>query len=129
MVQNALVLAQQNSNNSGELIFAVIYLAIAVLVIAGFWKTFAKAGEPGWAAIIPIFNMYILLKIAGRPWWWLVLYFVPIVSLVIWVVVSVDIAKAYGKGTGFGVGLALLPFIFFPVLGFSDAQYQGPVSR
>ncbi|MCC6970734.1 MAG: hypothetical protein IT434_10985 [Phycisphaerales bacterium] len=129
MVQNALVLAQQSSNNAGELIFAVIYLAIAILVIAGFWKTFAKAGEPGWAAIIPIFNTYILLKIAGRPWWWLVLYFIPIVSLVVWIVVAIDIAKAFGKGTGFGVGLALLPFIFFPVLGFSDAQYQGPVSR
>jgi hypothetical protein len=122
MVQNALVLAQQSSNNAGELIFAVIYLAIAILVIAGFWKTFAKAGEPGWAAIIPIFNTYILLKIAGRPWWWLVLYFIPIVSLVVWIVVAIDIAKAFGKGTGFGVGLALLPFIFFPVLGFSDAQ-------
>lgn len=121
--------AQQSSNTAGELIFSVLYLALVILVIAGFWKVFSKAGEPGWAAIIPLFNMYIILKIAGRPWWWLILYFIPIVSLVIWVVVSVDIAKAFGKGTGFGIGLALLPFIFFPVLGFSDAQYQGPVSR
>ncbi|MCC6229741.1 MAG: signal peptidase I [Phycisphaerales bacterium] len=122
-------MAQQSSNTAGELIFTVVYLALVILVIAGFWRVFSKAGEPGWAAIIPIFNVYILLKIAGRPWWWLILYFIPIVSLVIWVVVSVDIAKAFGKGTGFGIGLALLPFIFFPVLGFSDAQYQGPVSR
>ncbi|MFO0836250.1 MAG: DUF5684 domain-containing protein [Phycisphaerales bacterium] len=129
MMQSALVLAQQSSNTAGELIFSVIYLGLVILVIAGFWKTFAKAGEPGWAAIIPIFNIYILLKIAGRPWWWLILCFVPIVSLVVWVVVSVDIAKAYGKGTGFGIGLCLLPFIFFPILGFSEAQYQGPVSR
>lgn len=128
-MQTALVLAQQSSNTAGELIFLVLYLALVILVIAGFWKVFSKAGEPGWAAIIPLFNMYIILKIAGRPWWWLILYFIPIVSLVIWVVVSVDIAKAFGKGTGFGIGLALLPFIFFPVLGFSDAQYQGPVSR
>ncbi len=129
MMQTALVMAQQSSNTAGELIFTVVYLALVILVIAGFWRVFSKAGEPGWAAIIPIFNVYILLKIAGRPWWWLILYFIPIVSLVIWVVVSVDIAKAFGKGTGFGIGLALLPFIFFPVLGFSDAQYQGPVSR
>lgn len=128
-MQTAIVLAQQSSNTAGELIFSVLYLALVILVIAGFWKVFSKAGEPGWAAIIPLFNMYIILKIAGRPWWWLILYFIPIVSLVIWVVVSVDIAKAFGKGTGFGIGLALLPFIFFPVLGFSDAQYQGPVSR
>lgn len=128
-MQTALVMAQQSSNTAGELIFTVVYLALVILVIAGFWRVFSKAGEPGWAAIIPIFNVYILLKIAGRPWWWLILYFIPIVSLVIWVVVSVDIAKAFGKGTGFGIGLALLPFIFFPVLGFSDAQYQGPVSR
>ncbi len=128
-MQTALVMAQQSSNTAGELIVTVVYLALAILVIAGFWKTFSKAGEPGWAAIIPIFNTYILLKIAGRPWWWLILYFIPIVSLVVWIVVAIDIAKSYGKGTGFGIGLALLPFIFFPVLGFSDAQYQGPASR
>ena len=129
MMQTALVLAQQNSNSDGELIWSVVYLAFLVLVIAGFWKTFSKAGEPGWAAIIPIFNTYIMLKIAGRPWWWLVLLIIPIVSLVVWVVASVDIAKSFGKGTGFGIGLALLPFIFYPILGFGDAQYQGPVSR
>ncbi len=129
MMQTALVLAQQNSNAAVELVVSVVYLAIAVLVIAGFWKTFSKAGEPGWAAIIPIFNTYIMLKIAGRPWWWLILLIIPIVSFVVWIVASVDIAKSFGKGTGFGIGLALLPFIFFPVLGFGDAQYQGPVSR
>lgn len=68
MMQSALVLAQQSSNTAGELIFSVIYLGLVILVIAGFWKTFAKAGEPGWAAIIPIFNTYIMLKIAGRAW-------------------------------------------------------------
>ncbi|NUQ53183.1 MAG: signal peptidase I [Phycisphaerales bacterium] len=128
-MQSALVLAQQSSNTAGELIFSVIYLGLVILVIAGFWKTFAKAGEPGWAAIIPIFNTYIMLKIAGRAWWWLVLLIIPIVSLVVWIVASVDIAKSFGKGTGFGIGLALLPFIFYPILGFGDAQYQGPVSR
>ena len=98
MMQTALVLAQQNSNGAGELIWSVVYLAFLVLVIAGCWKTFSKAGEPGWAAIIPIFNTYIMLKIAGRPWWWLVLLIIPIVSLVVWVVASVDIAKSFGKG-------------------------------
>ena len=129
MMQTALVLAQQNSNAAVELVVSVVYLALVILVIAGFWKTFSKAGEPGWAAIIPIFNTSIMLKIAGRPWWWLVLLIIPIVSFVVWIVASVDIAKSFGKGTGFGIGLALLPFIFYPILGFGDAQYQGPVSR
>ena len=100
-------------------------LAIIVLCIAGFWKVFTKAGHPGWAAIVPIYNIYILTKIAGRPGWWLLLYLVPIVSLVIAIIMSIDVAKAFGKGTGFGVGLALLAPIFYCILGFGDATYKG----
>jgi hypothetical protein len=98
-------------------------LAIIVLVIASFWKVFTKAGQPGWAAIVPIYNAYILLKIAGRPGWWLLLYFIPLVNLVIAILVSIDVAKAFGKGGGFGVGLLFLSFIFYPILGFGDAAY------
>ena len=99
---------------------------LAVLVIAGLWKTFNKAGLPGWGAIIPIYNVYLMLKLAGRPGWWLLLYLIPCVSLVIAIIVSLDIAKAFGKGALFGIGLALLGFIFFPILGFGSAQYIGP---
>ena len=110
-------------------LFAIIgflfYLAIIGVVIAGFWKTFVKAGQPGWASIIPIYNIYILLKIVGKPGWWVLLFFVPVVSLVIAIIVSLEVAKAFGKGTGFGVGLALLSPIFYPILGFGDATYQG----
>lgn len=105
-------------------VIGLLYLALIVLVIAGFWKVFVKAGHPGWAAIVPIYNVYILLKIAGKPGWWLLLFFIPVVSLVIAILVSIDVAKAFGKGAGFGVGLALLSFIFYPILGFGDAQYQ-----
>ncbi|ATC65659.1 signal peptidase I [Nibricoccus aquaticus] len=105
-------------------VIGLLYLAIIVLVIAGFWKVFVKAGHPGWAAIVPIYNVYILLKIAGKPGWWLLLFFIPIVSLVIAILVSIDVAKAFGKGAGFGVGLALLGFVFYPILGFGDAEYQ-----
>jgi hypothetical protein len=107
----------------------VFCLAIAVLVIAGIWKVFVKAGHPGWAAIIPIYNLYILLKIAGRPGWWLLLFIVPVVSIVIAIIVAIDIAKSFGKGTGFGVGLAFLGPIFYPILGFGDASYQGAVAK
>lgn len=108
------------------LIGGLIYLAIFVLIIAGFWKTFVKAGKPGWAAIIPIYNIIVLLEIAGRPIWWIILFFIPIVSLVMVIIVGIDVAKAFGKGTGFGVGLGLLGFIFYPILGFGDATYRGP---
>ena len=105
-------------------VIGLLYLALIVFVIAGFWKVFVKAGHPGWAAIVPIYNIYILLKIAGKPGWWLLLFFIPVVSLVIMILVSIEVAKAFGKGGGFGVGLALLSFIFYPILGFGDAKYQ-----
>jgi hypothetical protein len=113
-------------NDIGGLLVLVIQLAIVVLIIAGIWKVFVKAGHPGWAAIIPIYNIYILTQIAGRPWWWLLLFLIPFVNLVAAIVIGVDVAKSFGKGTGFGVGLALLGFIFYPILGFGSAQYQGP---
>ncbi|MCC6123524.1 MAG: signal peptidase I [Pirellulales bacterium] len=106
----------------------IIWLLVMVLVIAGFWKTFTKAGKPGWGAIIPIYNVILLLEIAGRPIWWIILLFIPIVNLVVSIIVAIDVAKNFGKGTGFGLGLAFLGFIFYPILGFGDARYQ-PVNR
>lgn len=110
-----------------ELIVLLIQLAIVILIIAGIWKTFTKAGQPGWAAIIPIFNVYILLKVANRPWWWLLLLLIPLVNLVIAIIVALDVAKAFGKGVGFGIGLVFLGFIFYPILGFGSATYTQPV--
>jgi hypothetical protein len=120
-------LAQNNAAGAvGGLVILVIYLAIIVLVIAGMWKMFTKAGQPGWGAIIPIYNGYLLLKIVGRPVWWLILFFIPIVSLIIWIVLVMDIAKSYGRGVGTAIGLFFLSFIFIPILGFGEAEYQGP---
>src|SRR4051812_47179423 len=90
----------------------VVELALLVLVIAGAWKTFQKAGEPGWGAIIPIYNIYLLCKIVGRPGWWVVLALIPCVNIVVGIILAVDVAKSFGKGAGFGIGLAFLPFIF-----------------
>ena len=103
----------------------VVYLIILALFVIGLWKTFDKAGEPGWAAIIPIYNLYILLKIAGKPAWWLILMFIPFVNFLILIPVSLAVAERFGKGAGFGIGLWFLPFIFYPLLGFSDARYGG----
>ena len=108
------------------MLFLLCYLAVIVFVIAAFWKVFSKAGHPGWAAIIPIYNIYIMLKIADRPGWWLLLFLIPLVNLIIAILVAIDIAKSFGKGTGFGLGLAFLGFIFYPILGFGSATYSGP---
>ena len=102
----------------------LIPLALAVFVIAGMWKTYEKAGQPGWAAIVPIYNLVVLLKIAGKPLWWVVLLLVPIVNFFVIIIVSLEVAKGFGKSSGFGLGLAFLGFIFYPILGFGDATYQ-----
>jgi hypothetical protein len=105
-------------------IFWILWAAFMILIIASIWKLFTKAGQPGWAAIIPIVNTYFLCKVAGRPGWWVILMFIPLVNFVIWIIISIDIAKNFGKGTGFGVGVALLSFIFVPILAFGSARYQ-----
>jgi hypothetical protein len=103
-----------------------VELLIALLVIVAMWKVFTKAGRPGWAAIIPIYNMYVWCKIVGRPGWWVILMLIPLVNIIVGIIVCIDMAKSFGKGAGFGIGLALLGIIFLPILGFGSAQYQGP---
>lgn len=126
------MLAQYSNTGGGSggvsAILIVIYVAIIVLEIAGIWRAFTKAGQPGWAAIIPIYNVYVMLKIAGRPGWWLLLFLIPFVNIVILFIMMIDVAKSFGKTAGFGVGLALLGFIFWPILGFGDARYMGPAA-
>jgi hypothetical protein len=90
------------------------------------WKVFTKGGEPGWAVLIPIYNFYVLLKVAGKPAWWLILMLIPLVGFVIWIMAMAALAGRFGKSGGFAVGLIFLPYIFYPVLGFGDAQYMRP---
>ncbi|MEO8292355.1 MAG: DUF5684 domain-containing protein [Actinomycetota bacterium] len=113
------------NGGGGNPVVVIVYLALAVLGVAGMWKTFGKAGQPGWAAIVPIYNLWILIKIAGKPGWWLVLFLIPFVNLIALVLISIGVAENFGKSAGFGFGLALLSFIFYPILGFGDAQYRG----
>jgi hypothetical protein len=110
----------------GGLIGAVISLAILFFLIAGMWKMFVKAGKPGWASIVPIYNIIVLLEIVGKPVWWIVLLFIPIVGFVIAILLAIALAKSFGKGVGFGLGCVFLGFIFIPILGFGDAKYIGP---
>ena len=104
--------------------FLVIILALLIVLIASMWKVFNKAGQPGWTAIIPIYNLYILIKMACKPSWWLILFLIPLVNIIVHIIVINNISKNFGKGTGFTIGLILLPFIFYPILGFGDATYN-----
>jgi len=107
--------------------FTLIYLAIAILTIVGMWKVFEKAGKPGWAAIVPIYNLIILLEIVGKPTWWIILMLIPCVNLVILVWVLNLLSKSFGQSEGFTVGLVVLFYVFIPILGLSKQyQYLGP---
>jgi Family of unknown function (DUF5684) len=119
------ILAQSEDGAAGGAGGSIVGLLVAVLVIAGMWKVFTKAGKPGWAAIIPIYNLIVLLQIAGKPLWWILLFFIPVVNIVVIAMIWISVAKAFGKGTGFALGLLFLSPIFVPILGFSDAKYIG----
>lgn len=110
---------------TGMVIFSLI---ISIIIIAAQWKIYKKAGQPGWACIIPIFNFYILLKIVGKPSWWLILLFVPIANFVIAIWTTNLLAKRFGKDELYTVGLLLLPIVFYPILGFGSATYTPPSS-
>ncbi len=101
----------------------MFWLAIVILMIAAWVKMFQKAGREWWEAIIPIYNVYVLLKIVGKPGWWLLLYLIPLVNIVVSVIVKHNLSKKFGKDVGFTIGLIFLPFIFLPILGFGDSVY------
>lgn len=104
----------------------IIWLAVVVFLIAAMWRVFEKAGQPGWAAIIPIYNTYVMTKIGGKPGWWVILFFIPIVNIVILIWLYNMISKSFGKDEGFTAGLIFLGIIFWPILGFGSAKYLGP---
>ena len=105
---------------------SIFIIGFVVFFIAAMWKVFEKAGQPGWAAIIPIYNIYIMTKIGGKPGYWTLLCFIPIVNLVILIWLYNMISKSFGKDEGFTAGLVLLGIIFWPILGFGSARYLGP---
>lgn len=117
---------KDSSSTSAGLIIAAVYIVVILLIIVTNWKIFSKAGKPGWAAIIPIYNLVILFQIIQRPIWWILLFFVPIVNLIISVIMSLDLAKAFGKSEVFGiVGLFLFPIVGYPMLAFGSSKYVG----
>ena len=137
-MSNSLVLASALLQNDDVGLFASIFSStiscfcsgiIFIIVVIGLWKLFVKADEPGWAAIIPIYNYYVILKIVGRTWWWLLLLLIPIVNLIVSIIVAIDLAKSFGKDAAYGVILLwLFSVIGYLILGFGDAEYQGPAA-
>jgi hypothetical protein len=101
-------------------------LIVYVITVTGMWKTFEKAGKPGWAAIIPVYNYIVMLEIVGKPIWWIFLILFPCTSLIFGIWTLNLVSKSFGQSEGFTIGLVLLPFIFYPVLGFGSYQYLGP---
>jgi len=108
-----------------SLLITIIWLAFTILIIVAMWKVFVKADRPGWAALIPFYNTYVFLKIAGKPGWWLIWFFIPLVNLIVGIIATVAFAHNFGKGAGFAIGVIFLPIIFIPILAFGEAQYIG----
>lgn len=117
----AIEYSGSGSLGTGGTLFAI---AIIVVIFAAAWKVFTKAGQPGWAVLVPIYNAIVWLRICGKPGWWVILLIIPVVNFIITFIASLAMAKNFGKGTGFGIGLWLLTPIFIPILAFSDAKYQ-----
>jgi hypothetical protein len=113
---------------AGGLLVACCSLIYLILVLAGRWKVYVKAGKPGWAAIIPIYNIWVLLQIVGRPGWWIILFFIPFVNFIMSIVISFDVAESFEHGIPFALGLFFFPFIFYLILGFGDDKYAGPAA-
>lgn len=97
---------------------------VAIIILVAMWKIYTKAGKPGWAAIIPIYNTIVMLQIVKRPIWWILLLLIPFVNIVVLIVLYYDLAKAFGKGIGFTLLILLLPFIAYPILGFGQSEYN-----
>jgi hypothetical protein len=130
---NLATIILQNDDGSGILaaLFGGLYMIcmsiFIIILIAAMWKVYTKAGKPGWASIIPFYNIWVLLEIIGRPGWWLILFFIPFVNFIIAIIVSIDLAKSFGKSAAYGIVLLFFfNVIGYLMLGFGDAKYQGP---
>lgn len=107
------------------IVFLLVYIAVFIAVSAlMYWGLFEKAGEPGWASLVPFYNLWILVKISGKEGFWFILFLVPCLNIVALIVISLAIAERFGKEPIYALGLIVLPIVFFPILGFGSAQYQ-----
>lgn len=123
------MLAQQTTSSAGGGGLLLWYIVLYLIAVIPMYFVFKKAGsDMAWGAFIPIFNYYVLLKIVGRPGWWLILYLIPIVNIIVWIVVMFDLSKSFGHGAGFTIGLIFLLWIFLAILAWGSSQYVGPAA-
>jgi hypothetical protein len=106
-----------------------VILAVVALGAVGFWRVYSKAGLPGWGCLVPIYNLVLLMRLAGKPGWWAVWLFVPFLNFVIYTIVTFEVAKNFGKGVAYTLGLLLCPPLFYALLGLGHAQYNATLFR
>ena len=111
--------------------YLAIVIPIVLIAIVAIWRIFTKAGQPGWAVLIPFYNIYVYSQVVKRPGWWMLLYFASIIPVVgslavlfVSIIDNLRLAKLFGKSSGFGVGIILLGVVFLPILAFGDADYD-----
>ncbi len=122
---------------SGEFMFllplfvmwVIFGIYVSAIQIVALWYIFTKAGKPGWACLIPVYDYLVGLKIIGKPWWWLLFLFIPFVNIIFLIWGLNLLSKSFGKKADFTIGLILLPWIFLPILGFGKSEYQGPAGK
>lgn len=126
LAQTTVTTAESTGAGAFLLIWLLLWLGVLVVVIAAYWRIFTKAGKPGWASIVPFYNTFVLIEIAGKPTWWFLLLLLPFVNIVVWLFLAIEIAKAFGKDEVFGVvALWLFTPVGAAILGFGDASYHG----
>ncbi len=104
----------------------IVWFIIAILMVISIWRLFIKAGKPGWAAIVPIYNIVVMLEISGKPMWWIAMLFIPFVNIVFGIMIYYSFVKAYGKSDGFAVLAIFFPYIMYPIMAFSSkTQFIG----
>ena len=109
----------------GFLIGVFVFLTMIIIsVILSMWSIFKKAGEPGWAAIVPFYSLFVLVRIVKRPLWWVILLLVPILNILVMFLIYSDLSAHFGKKPQFAVGIFFLPFIFLPIIAFDDSHYN-----
>lgn len=120
----------ENSMIFANLFSTIFCIVISIFLLIAEWKVYTKAGKPGWAVIVPIYNIIVFLEIIGKPWWWLILMLIPVVNIIFIIWAINLLSKSFGKDEGFTAGLILLSVVFLPILAFSnDCSYVGPAGQ
>jgi hypothetical protein len=119
-----LALQYEAASPAGSMLSAFLFIGLAVFVIASIWKVYDKAGEPGWSVLIPIYGQIVMARIGGKSAWWVLALFLPGIGIIAAVVLAVGVAERFEKTALFGLGLAFLPFLFYPMLAYGDAEAQ-----